>query len=168
MDASAHRQGLTPHHHRGKPVPRPPTDTIPVTQRSWGGADPPVHPPAERIFPEIETVAPTQEAQDVRHAFLRVTEAAFGRVPGAENLEFDLTPLDTFRALREPGVWDRRAISYEHHDRDLPGMHVVPAGALVRLAALVVGPEPRRKVDVAAPRLFHQRSDEDVSTEEVL
>src|SRR5918995_4838098 len=120
MDTSAHRQGLTPHPHRRKPVP--PTDTIPVTLGSRDGADPPVHPPAERIFTEIETVAPAQEAQVVQHAFLRVAEVAFSRVPGAKDPEFDLTPLDTSCTLREPGVRDRRALSYEHHDRDLARM----------------------------------------------
>src|SRR5215217_6937654 len=168
MDTSAHRQDLTPHPHRRKSVPRPPTDTIPVTRCSWDGANPPVHPPAERIFPEVETLTLAREAQDVQPAVFRVAEAALSGVPGAEDPEFDLTPLDTFCTLREPGVRDHRAIPDEHHDRDLARAHVVPAGTLVRLAALVVAPEAWRKVDVATPRLLHQRCDEDIRTEEVL
>src|SRR5215203_684177 len=168
MDTSAHQQDLTPHPHRRKSVPRPPTDTISVTRGSWGGANPPVHPPAERIFPKVEAVAPAQEAQDVQPTVFRVAEAALGLVSGAEDPEFDLVPLDTFSTLRDPGVRDRRALPDEHHDRDLARMHVVPAGTLVCIATLIVAPETWWKVDVATPGLFHQRCDEDIRTEKVL
>jgi hypothetical protein len=79
------------------------------------------------ICPQLETVARASEAQDVQLAVFRVAEV----VPGAEDPELDLSPLHTPCTLREAGVRDRRAIPDEHHDRDLPGMYMVPAGALL-------------------------------------
>jgi len=58
----------------------------------------------------------------VLFAVFRVAEVALGGVSGAEDPEFDLAPVDTFRTLREPGVRDSRAVSDEHHNRYLPGL----------------------------------------------
>ena len=59
-------------------------------------------------------------------------------------------------------------VPHEHDHGHFPGGDVVPPGAAVGLVGLIVGPEPRRQVDIAARRVLHERGDEDVGTEEVL
>ena len=62
----------------------------------------------------------------------------------------------------------RRAAPDERDGGDLPGPDAVPPLARVGFVGLVVGPEPRRQVDVPERSVFHERGDEEIRAEEVL
>src|SRR5215212_11000625 len=108
----------------------------------------PLHLALQGIFYQHEALSLALQAQEVQRP-VGEAEQALGGGARAVDLQLYLPPVHPRRTLGEPDVRYRRAIPDEHDRGDLPGADSMPPGSFVGLAALVVGPEPRRQVDVA-------------------
>src|SRR5215211_4628055 len=128
----------------------------------------PLHLALQGIFCHHETLSLALQAQGVERPVLGEAEQAFGGGARAIDRQIYLPPVHPIRTLSEPDVRYRRAVPDEHDGGYLPGADAMPPGAFVGLAGLVVGPEPRRQVDVALRRVFQERGDQDIRAEEVL
>src|SRR5215211_4445614 len=128
----------------------------------------PLHFTFEGVSLQHKIVPFALQAQAVERPVLGEAEQGFGGGYRAVDRQLYLPPVHPIRALREPDVRYRRAVPDEHDDGDLPGADAMPPGAFVDLAGLVVGPEPRRQVDLTLRRVLHERGDQDVRAEQVL